>query len=514
MARYCKPPWAASEFSRNWKTIPYHASAEPRTRRWLRLLLALAVLTLPLALYAAEGSGHSDPIAPVIFGVTGILFFAIVGRFTARELNMPAVLGELVMGILLGNLAYLLHFDVILFLREGPQIFDMLSLSMMQGESISSATHAIFPPDIAGRLLPLLLGPRGSELLQVAHTVDVFSRYGVIFLLFLVGLESSIEEMRKVGPDSVRTAIIGVVLPFGLGYVAANLLIPDAPAHTHMFIGATLSATSVGITARVLRELGRSHSAEGHIILGAAVMDDVLGLLILAIVSGIVVSGGVDLINIATIIALASLFLLGAIYAGPYLLKHGIRLLSGLDMVEAKMFVSFLFVMVLAWLANLVGLAAIVGAFTAGLILHDGYFEGVGKTQTTVTIKDLIMPLEVVLVPIFFVLMGVQVKLEAFFDPKVLLLALGLLAAAILGKVLCGFGAGRSNNRWAIGIGMMPRGEVGLIFASIGKSLGVITDALFSAVVLMVLITTLLAPPLLKLTMGPGPGQRETGATG
>ena len=124
------------------------------------------------------------------------------------------------------------------------------------------------------------------------------------------------------------------------------------------------------------------------------------------------------------------------------------------------------------------------------------------------------LSLEVVLVPIFFVLMGVQVKLEAFFDPKVLLLALGLLAAAILGKVLCGFGAGRSNNRWAIGIGMMPRGEVGLIFASIGKSLGVITDALFSAVVLMVLITTLLAPPLLKLTMAPGPGQPETGATG
>lgn len=450
---------------------------------------------------AAEAR-HGDPIAPVIFGVTGILFFAIVGRFTAREMNLPAVLGELTMGILLGNLAFLLHFDLILFLREGPQIFDVLSMSMTQGESLSSATHAVFPPEVAGRLLPLLMGPRGSELLQVAHTVDVFSRYGIIFLLFLVGLESSVEEMRKVGGDSARTAIIGVVAPFALGFVAARLLLPEASLSTDMFIGAILSATSVGITARVLQELGRSQSPEGHIILGAAVMDDVLGLLMLAIVSGIVVSGGVDMVNIATIIALASAFLVGAVYLGPHILRYGIRLLDNLDIVEAKMFVSFLFVMVLAWLASLVGLAAIVGAFTAGLILHDGYFEGLGTRHTTVTIKDLIMPLEVVLVPIFFVLMGIQVKLEAFFDPKVLLLALGLLAAAIVGKLLSGLGVSRGKNRLAVGIGMMPRGEVGLIFASIGNSLGVITDALFSAVVLMVLITTLLAPPLLKLTLG------------
>lgn len=472
--------------------------------RWLRLALACGVLVLPLAVFAAEAR-HGDPIAPVIFGVTGILFFAIIGRFTARKLNQPAVLGELIMGIVLGNLAFLLHFDLILFLREGPQIFDVLSMSMMQGESLSSATHAIFPTEVASRLLPLLMGPKGSELLQVAHTVDVFSRYGVIFLLFLVGLESSVEEMRKVGGDSARTAIIGVVMPFALGYVAASFLLPSAPPSTDLFIGATLSATSVGITARVLREMDRINSPEGHIILGAAVMDDVLGLLILAIVSGIVVSGGVNMVDISVIVLLASTFLVGAVYLGPFILRHSIHLLSSLDVVEAKMFVSFLFVMLLAWLANLVGLAAIVGAFTAGLILHDGYFAELGTRHTTVTIKDLIMPLEVVLVPIFFVLMGIQVKLEAFFDPHVVLLSLGLLAAAIVGKMVSGLGVTKGRNRLAVGIGMMPRGEVGLIFASIGQSLGVITDALFSAVVLMVLITTLVAPPLLKLTLGRQP---------
>jgi Kef-type K+ transport system membrane component KefB len=163
--------------------------------------------------------------------------------------------------------------------------------------------------------------------------------------------------------------------------------------------------------------------------------------------------------------------------------------------------------MVLAWMANLAGLATIVGAFTAGLIMQDAYFRHWGhEREHTVCIKDLIMPLEVILVPIFFVLMGIQVKLESFLNWHVIILSTGLLVAAIVGKLLAGFGASRDNNRWAIGIGMLPRGEVGLIFAAIGKSLGVIDDALFSAIVLMVILTTLLAPPLLKYSLQRNPG--------
>jgi Kef-type K+ transport system membrane component KefB len=198
----------------------------------------------------------------------------------------------------------------------------------------------------------------------------------------------------------------------------------------------------------------------------------------------------------------SSLFLGGALYLGPYLIRIAVRLLCRLDLVEAKMFTSYLFVMVLAWLANLVGLATIVGAFTAGLILSDSFFKYCNLIDDShVSIKSLIMPLEVILVPIFFILMGIQVKLETFIDPEVLLMAAGLLFAAILGKVIAGIGARKAGNRIAVGVGMMPRGEVGLIFAAIGKSLHVITDALFSAVVLMVIVTTLLAPPLLKLTL-------------
>jgi Kef-type K+ transport system membrane component KefB len=445
---------------------------------------------------------HNDPIAPVILGVTGILFFAILGRFAARKLGLPSVLGEVTMGILLGNLAYYLGVDLIVALREGPAIFDLERL-VIAGHTPESAAVETLGPGSAREILSILQGPHGGEILQVAQTVDVFSRYGVIFMLFLVGLDTSVGEMRRVGPDALRVAVIGVAIPFLLGLAASRLLMPYLSLQTDLFIAATLGATSVSITARVLKDLGREQSREAHVILGAAVIDDILGLMMLAIVSGIVVSGSIKLLTVTTTILLAFLFLGGALILGPYLIRIAVRLLCRLDLVEAKMFTSYLFVMVLAWLANLVGLATIVGAFTAGLILSDSFFKFCNLVDDSrVSIKSLIMPLEVILVPIFFILMGIQVKLETFIDPQVLLMAAGLLLAAIVGKLAAGIGARKVGNRIAVGVGMLPRGEVGLIFAAIGKSLHVIGDALFSAVVLMVIVTTLLAPPLLKLTLG------------
>jgi Kef-type K+ transport system membrane component KefB len=460
---------------------------------WVRVAaLALLMLLADASLAHPLTSLHRDPIAPVILGVTGILFFAVIGRFTARKLRQPSVLGELIMGVVLGNLAYFFGFDLILVLREGPAIFE-LEKQVIAGDGLGTAAFATLGAQAAPRILSVLQGPHGSEILQVAHTVDVFSRYGVIFMLFLVGLDTSVGEMRRVGADSARVAVIGVALPF----------MPEASLNTDLFIAATLGATSVGITARVLKDLHREQSTEAHVILGAAIMDDVLGLLMLAIVTGIIVSGGVDPVNVASIIVLSLLFIGGVLFLGPYFLRLVIRLFCQLDLIEAKMFTSYLFVMILAWLANLVGLATIIGAFTAGLILNDTFFErcGISRQDYGVSIKSLIMPLEVVLVPIFFILMGIQVKLESFFDVEVLVMAGGLLVAAVAGKLACGLGANKHTNRLAVGLGMTPRGEVGLIFAAIGKSLGVITDALFSAIVLMVIVTTLLAPPLLKLVL-------------
>jgi Na+:H+ antiporter len=460
----------------------------------LHLFCLLALLTIPSTVSAFQfHAPHSDPIAPVLLGVTGILFVALLGRFGARKLGLPSVLGELGMGIVIGNLAYLAGFDLVIVLREGPAIL---------GEAVDMACLHALDTEKTEHILSLLRGPHGSELIQVAQTLDVFSRYGIIFLLFMVGLRTSIDEMRQVGANSLRVATIGVLFPFVLGFAASRLLIPDISLHTSLFLGAALGATSVGISVMVLQELNMDNTKVARIILGAAVIDDILGLILLSIVSGIVITGGIEAGQVLLVIAMTAIFLTGAVYLGPLLLKFVIRLVRHLDLLEAKMFISFLFVMVLAWMANLAGLATIIGAFTAGLIMHDAYFRHWGpEREHTVCIKDLIMPLEVILVPIFFVLMGIQVKLETFLDWQVIILSSGLLVAAIAGKLLAGLGASRGTNRWAVGLGMLPRGEVGLIFAAIGKSLDVIDDALFSAIVLMVVLTTLLAPPLLKRSL-------------
>ena len=477
-----------------WKVMPHQYR--------LRLVWLLALLAIPSTVSAWQfHTSHSDPIAPVLLGVTGILFVALLGRFGARKLGLPSVLGELCMGILIGNLAYLIDFDLVIVLREGTAFFDAVK-DLLHCEAVELACIHALSTAQAEHMLALLRGPHGNELIQVAHTLDVFSRYGIIFLLFMVGLRTSVAEMRQVGPESLRVAIIGVIAPFALGFEFSRLLIPDIPLHTSLFLGAALGATSVGITVMVLQELKMDGSRVARIILGAAVIDDIIGLLLLSIVSGIVVTGGIEIGQVLVVIAMTAVFLAGAVYLGPWILKLTIHLVRHLDLMEAKMFVSFLFVMVLAWMANLAGLATIVGAFTAGLVMQDAYFRHWGhEREHSVCIKDLIMPLEVILVPIFFVLMGIQVKLETFLDSRILILSSGLLVAAIAGKLVAGLGASRGTNRWAIGIGMLPRGEVGLVFAAIGKSLGVIDDAVFSAIVLMVILTTLIAPPLLKRSL-------------
>lgn len=441
---------------------------------------------------------HTDVIAPVILGTTGILFFAVLGRFIARRFNQPSVLGELLIGIFIGFMGYTFSIDFIEILREGPVVFDIVG-EVLAGDSLEHAATTLISGNYSKELLDILSGPHGQEYFKIAQAVDIFSRYGVIFMLFLIGLETSVADMRKVGRESTQVAIAGVVLPFALGLVMTLLLLPEIEFQVDLFIAATLVATSVGITARVLKDIGRLQSRSAKVILGAAVIDDVLGLIMLAIVTGIIVSGSINMLEIAMIILMSGLFFFVAFYFGPNFLKKIIWLVRHLDIVEAKIFISFLFVMTLAWMANLIGLATIIGAFTAGVILHDGYFHHWGdENKHSLSIKDLIAPLETILVPIFFVLMGIQVKLETLLDPHVVLIAVLLTVIAIIGKLFSGLGASAASNRLAIGIGMMPRGEVGLIFASLGKSLGVINDSLFSSIVIMVLVTTLITPPLLK----------------
>ncbi len=466
-------------------------------RKWWLLLAGLS----PVVAFASPVAEEADPITFVLLGVTTIFFFAILGRYIARRLNQPSVLGELLMGVLVGNLFYYYGFQLIVLLREGAATFDIVR-ELLKGIPLNTAvTEIISNSEQAQQVIAALSSPRGADYLKIAYVVDIFSRYGVIFLLFMVGLESSLEELKHTGRDSILVALIGVIVPMILGFGVASLLMPQASFQADLFIGATLSATSIGITARVLAEMKKLRTREARTILGAAMLDDVLGLIILAVVSSVVINGAVDFMVVVRIIIASLTFFISAILLGPYILRWAIHFFRFLEPWEAKLFISFLFIMLLSWFASFIQLATIIGAFTAGVILHDDYFKPLEvnqKEKVQRTIYHLLSPLETILAPVFFILIGIQVKLESFFHWNVIILALGLIFAAVIGKLVSGYGASAKDDRLLIGIGMLPRGEVGLVFAAIGRTLGVISDDLFSAIVLMVMITTFIAPPLLK----------------
>ena len=400
---------------------------------------------------------HEDPVASVV-GFLGVMLLAgKLGGELATRLKQPAVLGELMVGIVLGNLSF-----------GGYAPFREMS---------------------------------GNE------TIQIVAGIGALILLFEVGIESTIGQMMQVGKAALLVAVLGVIFPFALGWGAGAVLLPDASVYVHAFLGATLTATSVGITARVLRDLGASRSPEARIILGAAVIDDVLGLIILGAVVGAITAAAQGLpfsiASIARVTLAATAFLGGALLLGSLLTRHLFPMASLLQVRGVLVTISLSFCFLLAWASSLIGLAPIIGAFAAGLILEDVHFRDfVGRGERS--LEELLRPISDVLVPVFFVLTGLHTDLSGFASPGVLGLAAALTVAAIAGKQACALGVtGPGLNRLTVGIGMVPRGEVGLIFASVGAGLTldgapVIAPSVFSAVVVMVVVTTMVTPVALK----------------
>jgi Kef-type K+ transport system membrane component KefB len=299
-------------------------------------------------------------------------------------------------------------------------------------------------------------------------------------------------------------ALLGIVAPMFLGWAAAAWLLPDSPTLAHVFVGATLSATSIGITSRVLKDLGVMQSREGQIILGAALIDDVLGLVVLAVVTGAVTAAtagtaSLSAFAIGGILLRAVLFLGITVGLGQLLSAHIVRLAARTGKPDVLLAIGLSLCFILAYAAERIGLAGIIGAFAAGLML-DPYGQGVRAREEDTALAELMHPLSALFVPLFFILMGVQVDVMSLASPEILALGAVLIVCALAGKLVCGLGVvGCGVNRLAIGIGMIPRGEVGLIFAGIGvgMTLGekpLLTQGMFSAIVLMVLVTTLLAP--------------------
>ncbi len=474
-------------------------------KRWALLAFALAAAFCASASATASGSlseaKHGDPVAPILLALVLLAFGAFLGGRITERLGQAAVLGELLIGVVVANLGFYFRQPVLAVLREGETVRRIVDTALLQSVTLAQAARLVLPPGPHTDLLAEIFARQtGLTAVSVYEFVDLLSRIAIIVLLFLVGLETSVTEMRKVGKTSALVAGVGVIAPLLLGLGTMAVLLPEAPPAKLLFIAGILTATSVGITARILRDLHQTQSTEAKIILGAAVIDDVLGLLVLAVLSALVMTGRASWTSVAGITLKAVLFLFGSISIGLWITPRLARRLARMKTKNVKLLFGLGFAFVLAWLANLAGLATIVGAFAAGLVLG-GFFD---QEMAGHSLRDLLSPLESLIVPVFFVLMGMQVKLEVFADAKAILIAAALTLAAIAGKLVAGLACGRHLSRLSVGIGMMPRGEVGLIFAGIGKGLGVLSDTVFSAAVIMVLITTLLAPPLLKLTLARG----------
>jgi Kef-type K+ transport system membrane component KefB len=342
------------------------------------------------------------------------------------------------------------------------------------------------------------------------ETLHLLGELGVVILLFMIGLETDLRKLLRVGAAAAVVAVTGVALPFALGYAVCRLL--GQPELVAVVAGASLTATSVGITARVLADLGRLHEPESQIILGAAVIDDVIGLVILTVVAGVTQGQAATLGGVAKVTGLAFGFLLAAVVVGQWLVPPLVRGAKRIDLPGTVTVLALLLAFGLACSAAWVGSAPIIGAFAAGLLLRrSGQVEEIERS-----INDL----GHFLVPLFFVTVGAAVNVRVFnpFDPanwKTLTVGGLLIVVAVVSKFAAGFAPfWFRGHKSVIGVGMIPRGEVGLIFAQMGLSSGVFDAGLYSAVTLMVMVTTFLAPPLLKLLFPLMPNDRPDEAEG
>jgi Kef-type K+ transport system membrane component KefB len=399
-----------------------------------------------------------------------------------------------------------LHLDI-------PPFLGLLALLLGAAKLFGALAQRLGQPAVLGELLAGVLA--GASVLGLVNLQDqadprtealhLLAEVGVVILLFEIGLETDLRKLLQVGGVSAVVALVGVVVPFALGYGVCRLLgLAPMPA---VMAGAALTATSVGITARVLSDLGRLQEREGQIVLGAAVLDDVVGLIILTVVGGLVQGEAFTVLGVVKVTVSAFGFLAATLLLGRLAVPPLFRLASRLVLPGTATMLAVMLAFGLAWLAHAAGSAAIIGAFAAGVLLA-------GAPQAA-QIERGVAQLGHFFVPLFFVAVGAAVDVRVFNPLDVAnwsTLQIGglLIVAAVVGKFVAGYAPFWFKGRKSVlGVGMIPRGEVGLIFAQMGLASGVFDAGLFAAVTLMVMVTTFLAPPLLRLLLPPRPPGEE-----
>ncbi len=375
-------------------------------------------------------------------------------------------------------------------MHDFPHLLSVLVAIIVATKLLGEGAQRIGQPAVLGELLAgVVLGVSALGILDPNEPViAALSEIGVIVLLFEIGLHTDLESLLEVGSSALVVGLVGVVIPFVLGYWVAHLIgLPVVPA---VVCGAALTATSIGISARVLSDLGQLETPEGQVVLGAAVLDDVVGLIILAVVSGVAAGASISLGGIALNIGASVGFIVAALLIGGFLAPPLFRVIARLETSGTLGLLALGFAFLLAWLAAGAKSAPIIGAFAAGLVLH--------RTPQRHDIEKKVTTLGHFFVPIFFAAVGAAVDLRTLVDREVATVGGALIVVALIGKFVAGYAPWWfKGNKAMIGVSMIPRGEVGLIFAQMGLATGALDVGLFSAIALMVMVSTFLPPPIL-----------------
>jgi Kef-type K+ transport system membrane component KefB len=448
------------------------------TREQITFLLVTCIVAAVFLTFESFALQKHDGIdfPQTILWIAVLLLFARIGGFIKRW-GQPRLIGEVIMGIILGNL--------------------------------------------------ILFGIPWFEGIQENEIITFLAEFGVVLLLFQAGLESNLEGMRKTGFRAILVACAGAVFPFILGaFVAAPLLLPNEPFTTHLFIGAALTATSVGIAATLFKQYGRIQSKEAQIVLGAAVMDDVLGMVLLPVLMAMVTASAITAWLIGSMALQAIVFLFGSVILGRIAAPHISRFFSLIDSGSGMKFtIAISTCLIFASLAGQIGIAPIIGAFAAGLFLDPVHFNTfrTRKTQRELNalaeklspedrdmvkatihhyedheVEDLIDPLARLMVPLFFITIGMAVDIPLLLNPVTILIALTILAVAVIARMAAALFAGKDANRALVGVSLIPNGEVGLVYAALGRELGVVNNEVFAIIITVMVLSTILAPLVLN----------------
>ena len=406
----------------------------------------------------------------LLFTMAVLFVVSRIGSVAVSRFGLPGLIGEIVMGIVIANVTI-----------GDWSLFSLLDITIPgPGQEMSEGSH-------------------------VYTVIHVFSELGVIFLLFTVGLETNVKDLLGSGKAALLAAVLGVVLPFIAGL--AIIIATDGDMNHALFMGAAMVATSVGITARIIKDMRLIDTREARIIIAAAVIDDVLGMIVLAIVNGVAGSGEISIVDIITITLQAVVFVLGIIMVCKYLVpriynffqkRHDAAVNAGKVPHSAnKLVLAIIVCLTMAAFAEFIGLAAIIGSFLAGMLFAEHAWEW--------DLEHKMESITTFFISFFFLNVGFQVDVSALTDVSIIIVTVVIILVALVTKFVgCGFGAKMgdrnldSAGRNIIGVGMMPRGEVGIIVASIGLSSGAMSPELYAVVVLMSVATTIIAPPILS----------------